>query len=57
MMKDQACRAKAFVLRFFIVFVLAGVAIYFATDLLRETTLFLENERVPLLLPGGGAKF
>lgn len=47
----------AFFVRFLAVFVLAGVVIYFAADLLRETRLYLENERTPMMLPGGGAKF
>jgi hypothetical protein len=56
-MKDQADRRMAFFLRFLVVFALAGVVIYFAADLLSETRLYLENERIPVMLPGGGAKF
>jgi len=40
-----------------IVFLAAGIVVYFALDLMRETKTYLDIERAPVMVPGGGARF
>ncbi len=47
----------AFLIRFFIVGVGAAMVVIFALSLLRETRDYIEERRIPVMLPAGGARF
>jgi len=50
-------RCLPFAARFFLVFLGAVVVVAFALSLLRDTKDYVEDRRIPVMLPTGGAKF
>ena len=55
--EHRKSRFPAFAGRFFLVFVGAVAVFVLALSLLKDTKAYLEERRIPVMLPTGGAKF
>jgi hypothetical protein len=50
-------RCTAFVIRFSLLVIATACIVALAASLLKETRAYIEDRRIPVMLPTGGAKF